>query len=103
MGSVALSVHSGVRRFVQLKGVYECPVSVCFYVASFLDFLFTCRMGCILYLLYCSDLDLLRDAGLTCEDASQRWKCRHCGNRINTEEVENRCVRDSCLVFSSLC
>lgn len=37
------------------------------------------------------DLDLLRDAGLTCEDPALRWKCKHCGNRINTEEVENRC------------
>lgn len=39
-----------------------------------------------------SDLDLLRDAALTCEDPAQRWKCKQCGNRINTEEVENRFV-----------
>jgi hypothetical protein len=36
------------------------------------------------------DLDLLRDAGLTCADPAQRWKCKHCSNRINTEEIENR-------------
>jgi hypothetical protein len=36
------------------------------------------------------DLDLLRDAGLTCADPARRWKCKHCSNRINTEEIENR-------------
>ena len=54
-----------------------------------------CLMTClILWMLNMKqsgrDLDLLRDATLTCDEESQRWKCRHCGNRINTEEVENR-------------
>ena len=38
------------------------------------------------------DFDLLRDSSLTGDDEAGRWRCEHCFNQIDLEEVENRLV-----------
>ena len=40
------------------------------------------------------DLDLLRDVGLTQDDAAKRWQCSVCGNKYDTIEIENRYLCD---------
>jgi DNA polymerase epsilon subunit 1 len=43
----------------------------------------------------CRDLDLLRDESVTHTEKARRWRCVHCGNAINTEEVENRLLDEA--------
>jgi hypothetical protein len=53
-----------------------------------------------------SDIDLLRDDSLVLQSSYDRWKCVHCQNQLNIEEIENRlvyCLLSYCSCFDLLC
>jgi DNA polymerase epsilon subunit 1 len=43
----------------------------------------------------CRDIDLLRDDSVTDDEVSRRWRCTHCGNALDTVEIESRLVEEA--------